>query len=257
MASNRDKNGYLINPDYGSGCFRRRIKISQMGEVVRGEMEDNHHGFCVTVTLKEGKVYSIVPEYKRFPFNTCPGSDQALNNLLGVDAGLDLKTLNSAAVAHSNCTHLLDLTILCIQHSRQVQALRVFDIEVQDEAAGVMACRVWCNQELLHHWETTTTVISYPDTWKNVPLRKGFAKWANRQFTGVHLQAAFMIQKSHFVSQGRRIHIDEMAGECAYAHKTMLGACHTYSEETAQKAFRLPKTTRNFTDCPEQLLTFR
>ena len=40
---------YPRNPDYGTGTYRRRIRLEQGDGCVYGALEDTNHGFTVTV----------------------------------------------------------------------------------------------------------------------------------------------------------------------------------------------------------------
>ena len=46
-------------------------------------------------------------------------------------------------------------------------------------------------------------------------------------------------------------------GEPALDHDPLLGVCYSYSEGVVEKAYRNHNSVRDFTETPEQLLTFR
>ena len=41
---------YPKNPNYGRGRYRRRIRLTNIGNTVCGELEYTNHAFCCTVS---------------------------------------------------------------------------------------------------------------------------------------------------------------------------------------------------------------
>jgi len=247
---------FPVNEQYGSGCFRRRIRLTGSAGKVRGELEDSYHGFCVTVFHEAGKVTAVEPEFPRIPFNTCDSADTPLLNLLGADISASTRDLNAQANPQANCTHLLDLTLLAINHASQGETTVQYDVEVSDEVEGVSVLQVWCNDELIHRWEASMFSLTTPETLAGNTLFKGFSVWANEQFEGEANAAAFVLQKGYFVAQARRYDVAKMAGTPATLDTTMAGACHTYSPANIQQAVREAGNVRDFSEHPEQLLKF-
>lgn len=253
---------YPLNPHYGSGIYRRRIKLTgtkkgQNGGYVIGELEDCNHGFRVAVYHQDHAVTDVVGEALRIPMNTCTGAIDPLRALIGSDIGDTPLQLNITANPTANCTHLLDLTILAITHCQRGASDRLYDVEVDDaDDQGVSDARVYLNGELVHQWQVKDFAITVPQSLEGNTLLKGFAAWAAPCFSGDEQEAAFVLQKGFFVSQARRYDIDAMAGERNINHTTMHGSCYSYTSPRLETAARLPNTVRDFTDTAENLLKF-
>lgn len=259
--------GYPRNPGYGSGIFRRRIRLTRIGlsqtgpceatEQVLGELEDCNHGFRVRVYHDGDKVVAIEPEFMRIPFTTCATADLPLQKLVGATLQSDSKVLARFARPGSNCTHLLDLSLLAIAHAGGSDNLTQWDVEVTDESDDASQLKVLRNGAVIHHWQAREFALTGPAPLAGNTLFKGFSGWANELFSGLEHEAAHILQKGYYVAQARRYDVDSKAGELAIQHDTMLGNCHTYSAEFASKAIRNANTIRDFTADPEQLLKFR
>ena len=76
-------------PDYGSGVYRRRIRIEQVekhgrGGVVVGELEDDFHHFRARVTHDGQTVTAVEGQGLRIPWTTCAGATEPLTSLIGI-----------------------------------------------------------------------------------------------------------------------------------------------------------------------------
>lgn len=250
---------YVPNPSYGSGVFRRRIRLWKEEGMLRGALEDCNHGFTVAIA-HDGKIVTAVGgEPKRIPFNTCSGALAPLQRLVGCDLKLSTLALLTQAGTRANCTHWLDLAVLAIVHSQRAEIVREYDIEVSDEnAAGdPQQLRIWRNGVLVLDWLHKDGVIVSPGPMQGVTLFQGFSARAAQAFADADdLEAALVMQKGNFVAQARRFDLLKLVGQSASADDTMRGACFTYSAERSAGAYRLPGTLRDFTSTPEQLLKF-
>lgn len=251
---------YEIDPSYGTGIFRRRIRLWKEGLVLRGALEDCNHGFTVAITHDGKQITAVSGEPKRIPFNTCDGALEPLQRLIGCDLGSSALALLTHAGPRANCTHWLDLAVLTIVHGSRAEAVRQYDIEVNDENSnGDPQClRVLRNDVLIHEWLSRGGVIASPGPMQGVTLFQGFSAKAAAAFTDAdELEAALVLQKGNFVGQARRFDLKKLVGEGASVDEVMRGVCFTYSAERSHGAFRLPGTLRDFTSTPEQLLQFK
>lgn len=250
---------YVPNPCYGSGVFRRRIRLWKDGMMLHGALEDGNHGFTVAIAHDGNNVTAVAGEPRRIPFNTCGGALEPLQRLVGCDLNSRALVLLTHAGPRANCTHWLDLAVLTIVHSQRAEAVREYDIEVTDEpAAGEpQQLRVWRNGVLVHDWNLKDGLTLNDGPLAGATLFQGFSARAAAVFTDAdELEAALVLQKGNFVAQARRFDLIRLVGESASADDTMMGACFTYSSERADGAFRLPNTLRDFTSTPDQLLKF-
>lgn len=253
---------YPPNPNYGSGLYRRRIKLQgsidkQDGGTVVGELEDCNHGFRVTVHHQNHSVTDVIGESLRIPMNTCSGASEPVKALIGAKISSTPLELNITANPTANCTHLLDLTVLAITHCQRGTKQRIYDVEVDDaDDQGRSNLRVYLDGELIHRWQAKDFAVIAPQSLRGNTLLKGFAAWAAPAFSGPEQEAAFVLQKGFFVAQARRYDIDALAGERSIKHTSMHGSCYSYSSPRLEQAVRLPNTVRDFSDAAEKLLKF-
>jgi hypothetical protein len=246
------------NPNYGNGIFRRRIRLENTPGCVIAELEDCNHGFRSRVYHDGKTVTDIVAETPRIPLTTCPGAVEPIRALAGMAIGSDIETINRNGQPKANCTHLFDLTALAIRHAGRDEALRVYDVTVDDESDEDGGdSRVFRNGELIHHWHTRQWELLAPAAIAGNPLYRGFTLWASSAFSGEEQEAAFVLQKGYFVAQARRHDLSSIEGRPAIDNTIMHGACYSYSSPQIELAKSTAKSTRDFTDCPEQLLAFR
>lgn len=255
-----DPTKFKMNPHYGSGVFRRRIRLSRHAGHLHGALEDCNHGFQVTVFHQHNIVTDIKPQFMRIPFTTCGGAETPLKKLLGASLSATPAELLALAPPLSNCTHLHDLTLLTIGHGQREVDVVQYDVEVSDAKEGVSDLRVWRRVDdeepiLMHHWQSQNYMIASPPELKDKPLFMGFSRWANEMFKDIANEAAFVLQKGNLVSIGRMLDVNAMTGSRAKDENDRV-ACHTYSPENSANAIRLGNTVRDFTHTPEQLLKF-
>ncbi|CAA0079047.1 Uncharacterised protein [Zhongshania aliphaticivorans] len=250
---------YPENPDYGRGRYRRRIRLSNNGMRVYGELEDTHHAFRCTVSHDGHYVTDIQSDVIRIPFDTCPSASAPIRKLIGLPLCDDIQELIPSTDTQGNCTHLLDLTLMTIRHARRTQTEWLYDICIEDQLDGQAArTEIRTNGELSHSWTTLNWSIVEPEILKDKVLYKGFSKWASVEFSGDQKEAAFALQKGYFVSSARRYNLNTQAGQPAIKEaQVMQGACFTYSSPQIEVAVRTANNARDFSDTPEQLLTFQ
>ncbi len=258
MADPRNPFNYPINPAFGTGIYRRRIRLTSHQGYVLGELEDCNHGFTVRVYHDFVTVTGIEAQHHRIPFSTCGGAKDPLMKLIGLPVGLSSQDLSAKVEARANCTHWLDVSLLAIQHITRCEAVREYNLEVPDEAGKPTQAKVSCNGNLVHSWLLQDWIIQQPSALNGNTLFKGFSAWANSAFTDDdEKEAAFILQKGYFVSRARRFDMDKLVGESASVHTMMAGACYSYSAPNSSIAVRTENTTRDFTDTPEELLLFK
>lgn len=246
------------NPDYGSGCFRRRIRLTGTAGQVIAELEDSCHAFRATLCHDGKYITALNAETLRIPFNTCVGATHPIQALVGLAVGSDPKTVNESVNPFSNCTHLFDLSVLAIAHAARGETTRTYDVMVEDERGAEPANAVaYLDDKEILRFKTREWELLGPPELRGKPLFRGFAAWANDYFQGDEREAAFVLQKGYFVSSARRIDSRKIEGSRATDHPHIPGACHTYSDAVIGQARRLPDTIRDFSNTPEQLLRFK
>ena len=247
------------NPQYGSGLYRRRIRLTRQAHEVHGELEDDCHGFRVTLQHDGQVVTAVSGEALRVPLTSCPGAMTPLQGLVGIALDTPPLSISAQVKPRNNCTHWYDLSLLALAHAAQREPVRVYDVEVVDQPLDGSAARaeVFLNGESIHRWQLNGTTVVAPQAFAGKPVMKGFAAWATDAFDGAQREAAFVLSKGVFVAFSRIFDMSDIGGQPALDHTNMLGACYSYSPGVVDTAFRQHDTVRDFSATPEQLLTFK
>lgn len=256
MSEAQQPTDFPLNPDYGNGTYRRRIRLQGLPGKVVAELEDCNHGFRAEVNHDGQLVTAINTETPRIPLTTCGGATGPIQAMVGQSIHSKPVDIVSRVDPRANCTHLYDLTALAVIHCARGEVTRVYDVTVADEVNKQAISSVSLDGKEIHRWKTSQWTILEPTHYADKPLYKGFALWANEAFSGDEQEAAFILQKGYFVSQARFFDMNAMAGTPAADQASMLGACYSYSTEVVDNAFRTANSTRDFSNTPEQLLKF-
>jgi hypothetical protein len=247
------------NPHYGAGLYRRRIRLTRDDRQVHGELEDDCHGFRVTL-LHDGRVVTAVTgDALRVPMNTCAGAIKPLQDLIGIALDTPVSAIVARVKPRSNCTHWYDLSLLALAHTAHREALRVYDVEVDDQPADGSPARaeVFLNGTSVHRWLLDQTVLVEPLVYAGKPVLQGFSAWANDAFEGAAREAAFVLSKGVFVAFSRLFDMSGIGGQSALEHTNLRGACYSYSEGVIETATRNHNSVRDFSTTAKQLLTFK
>ena len=236
-------NSYPENPDYGSGCFRRRIRLRASQHQVIAELEDHNHSFRLILDHDGTSVTAINADTLRIPFSTCPGAIAPLQALTGLPITEDSQALLARSNPSANCTHLYDLSLLAIAQAARGAGERIYDIRIDDEdGENSSIAEIFVNGERVHRWRCREWTILEPAA----------------AFSGEAQRAAFALQKGYFVSSARRYDLNAMAGEAANdSREFMYGACYTYTSPQIEQATRVADSVRDFSDAEHQLLQFQ
>ncbi len=248
---------FILNPEYGTGIFRRRIYLqSETGQVL-AELEDTNHAFRVYLKHDGQQVLAIETEAVRFPYNTCPSAAEEIKKLVGVALDADTITIRQLADPGRNCTHLHDLASLAMAHSQRQEQERVYDVQIPDELDGSATLSVLCNGHTVHNWQLEMPhKIAASSSFEEGPLFRGFFAWATRYFSGDNLEAALVLQRGYFVAQTRRYDFKNFTGRAAAEDSRRPDACYTYNTGIVEQAFQVENAIRDFTDTSEKLLKF-
>jgi hypothetical protein len=251
----RNPYDYPENPDFGTGIFRRKIRLEATEGKVHAALEDCNHGFIVELEHDGKKVTGVAAQHKRIPFNSCFGAAEPLQRLVGQTLDQDSKALNQWMNPQANCTHWLDLALLAVAQARRGLGVREYQVDIADETDAPVVAVVSRNGEPVISLEVADWQVQ-SGHYQGLSLYRGFASWANKIADEEEKEAMFVLQKGYFVASARRFDLEKLAGEPANTHRVMRGACFTYSEPTVDSAKRTSGTVRDFTQTPEQLLKF-
>tara|TARA_R110002049_G_scaffold108853_15_gene257437 strand:- start:5092 stop:5865 length:774 start_codon:yes stop_codon:yes gene_type:complete len=250
---------YPGNPHYGSGLYRRRIRLVQHGSELIGELEDDCHGFRVVLQHDGLVVTGVSGSALRVPLSTCGQAIKPLQALTGTALVAPLPEIVASINPRANCTHWYDLALLALAHATQDEPVRIYDVEVVDQPPDRSPARaeVFLNGESIHRWLLDGTTVVEPASFAGRPMMKGFSAWANDAFEGGAREAAFVLSKGVFVAFSRLFDMSNVGGQSALEHTNMRGACYSYSDGVVEHAVRNHDSVRDFSATPEQLLTFR
>lgn len=220
---------YPTNPDYGSGAFRRRIRLIKGPNTSMAMLDDNHHAMWVRLQHDGVAITAIESEMVRVPADTCPGARVLLTELIGLPIGTTSEELFAGGRAKRNCTHLFDLAVMAQTFIPKPVGRQMFDIVLPD-AAGLRTLRAYVDNRLVHEWVLDEEVIVAPPLLAGQELTHGFVGRVHASMSGIERDAALMMQKGVLVARGRRKIISDRPGRPLYDAVDMLGACFTYSE---------------------------
>jgi hypothetical protein len=227
-----------LNPQFGSGALRRRIRLIAESGVVRAGVEDAYHSFRLTLSHDEKRVTRIQTEAIRFPLDTCPLASEPLQRFIGMPLDTPWRDLVAQENPRAHCTHLYDLAFLAMTHALR-GGRRTYDVTVPDENPGPVWSTVSRDGVELLRWKTQAGVILEPLRFAGRPLLKGFSRWAAESLAGDELEAAVVLHKGYFVSRARRFNIAGGAGQRVARLEVMRGACFSYSEPRMSVAIRM------------------
>lgn len=247
------------NPAYGSGVYRRRLRLAAARGRIDVELEDSNHAFCLHLLHDGQRVLKVDAEVRRYPFVTCAEASARLQPLVGAE----LRTDESAALRQrlpqsANCTHLHDMAMLALAHAgEQPGFVRLYDIVVNDERDGITEVRVDCDGEPVHAWQVRSDTVAEPLGHAGKPMKRGFYAWVSRHYSDMPLEAAVALQRGYFVAQSRRVARLPYQEWPAGADNMPDGTCYSYNHDVVARALRIEGTVWDLTDKPELLLQFR
>lgn len=244
------------NPDYGSGLFRRRLRLQVEPRAVGVDLEDSNHGFRLRLTHDGEAVSGVQVQAVRHPFVTCSEAVAPLGRIVGMRLDADPAALRARLVPGEQCTHLYDLAMLAHARARDTWLERLYDVVVDDEREGVTRARVWCDGVMVHDWGIRDRALATPAALHGRPMMRGFYAWAAAAFDDMPLEAAVVLQRGYFVAQSRRMLNSPAAEHPATADRMPEGTCHSYNATVVQRALRIEGAVRDLTHRPEALLRF-
>jgi len=244
------------NPDYGRGIFRRCVRIRVTEGQVNVDLEDTNHAFRLALRHDGARITAVEPEFVRHPFTTCPESGPYVASLVGraLDQATDVRR---ALETRFSCTHVTDMTALALAHAADVGVERLYEVAVEDERDGRTRARVGCDGRAVHDWTIARHAVLEPGALVGRPMMQGFHAWARAAFSGLPLEAAFVLQRGYFVAQARRYDPTPERDHPARGDGLADGVCYSYSTPAVERAERIEGSRRDFIDDADTLLQFR
>ncbi|NNC38718.1 MAG: DUF2889 domain-containing protein [Hyphomonadaceae bacterium] len=229
--------------------FHRTIIIStrnddDAGVLARACVEDDFHQFRVQVSVKDGIIGSASGTAIRFPYITCPGAEEGLDELIGQRAEAFSAAVYRQADTRLNCTHMLDLAGLAISNIVNNVQSRRYDIFVSDrdtgEKTGSYTANIARDGIKVLEWQATNETINSPKSFAGVHLRKGFAKWALNNLDPEETEAALILRRCSMISMGRAKDL------AAQRNAPDWGFCYSQQKERAHDALRIKGAIEDF-----------
>jgi hypothetical protein len=239
---------YYLNPNYGGGATRRRVRLTSSPGAVEGRLADIAHELRCRVEHQDGVITHVTGETIRVPTSVCPGAVAALQELVGLPTSTDSATFYAGGRARRHCTHLFHLAVLCVAQSGRDEVTRVYDIIVPDETDSPIEVMVSRNDVPVHRWTVRAGRIVAPPELADRPLLSGFSLWAGDAFSGDALEAANVLAQGYFISQARRYDTEAAAGKQLAADSPMIGVCFAYAPERFATGRFVGGSSRDFTD---------
>lgn len=234
-----------LNPDYGTGAFRRRIRLRHEAGAVVGVLDDNNHAMWVQLRHAEGRVTAIEGGFYRWPTTECLGAADVLQDMLGVsiDSGRDAIGGNGRARHH--CTHLFDLAMLALAMARRAEAERTWDAIVPDARGGRTIATISLNGSVLHTWTLDGVMILPANGRAQQSLLSAFAPWAKTHFSGDALEGAIVLRMAAFTARARA-HVTDNRPWPLADFPERRDACHAYRSPQVDTAEHRIGVVRNF-----------
>ncbi|HQR03785.1 MAG: DUF2889 domain-containing protein [Proteobacteria bacterium] len=248
-----------MNPRYGSGIFRRRIRVEHRdGRVVAG-LEDPVHACLVSLTHDGHTITHIEAAWIRNPTRACVGATRQLPSLAGRLLTASRAEYREYDNPRQHCTHLHDLLGLAVAHALRKIPSRQFDVTVPDLKDGSTLAEVSVDGRQILAWHTDLRTVTGPGDLAGGPIFRGFNQWAAQHYSGDTLEAAHVLQMGIFVANSQLFDITAVRAKyptTPLVQKHMIGACYAYQPENVPAALPTQNTVRDFTHSADDMLAF-
>ncbi len=240
---------------YGSGVYRRHVRLAATADTVRADLEDDFHRFGVRLRHDGSRVLECRGEAERVPWNICPGATAPLERLAGTPLSRSLRATAGHHDARSHCTHLFDLASLAIAHAAAGRGERDYAIAIPDRVEGHSRPTLHRDGTLLLDWEIDGRSIVGPERFRDQPLWGGlFPAWAEQELDPDTAEAALLLHRACAISLGRAYDLDRTERATDFGD-AVRNACFSFAPERIETARREVGTTLDFSDEPERLLS--
>lgn len=235
---------FPIDPSYGGGVYRRRLRFESGTNTVVAQIDDTHHAFWLTLDHDGRYVTAIDSGFLRAPTTACSGATHGLQALIGLAITAQAREVVARLTTGSGCTHLCDLACWALAHTDRPAT---WDITVPDQTDRPVWIQIARDGEMVHRWQIEGNRVASPASLAGEPLHRGFMRWASRVFEGTALMAATMLQRGLFVARARPYIVDQGPPMPLTRARGMAGACHAYSGERLAIATGSLGYVRDFT----------
>jgi hypothetical protein len=239
---------------YGEGIYRRRILLVAADGRVVGDMEDDFHRYGIEIEHDGERVDAVRGRAYRYPWTECGHVFGPLQAFRGKPLSTSLAAAARGANPRENCTHLFDLAVLAIAHAAAGRARRQYDIAVPDRVDGATRATLERDGERLLAWDLRGSEISDPPPYAGRELRgPDVPRWAEAELDPDTAEATLVLRRGVVIANGRLGNF-EAAPDASVLLSWAKNSCHSFTPGIAEKALRVPGTTRDFTLHPDRLL---
>lgn len=219
------------NPAYGSGVYRRRIRLLREDGAILALIDDTNHAMWARIH-HDGRVATATEgQTLRAPNSNCPGASMALHELVGLPLAMPRAALFGEGRPFRNCTHLFDAAALAMEQALRDEPGRTYDIIIPDETDTPIVAEVMRDGTPLIRWRLSRGKLIEFDPQSPVPIMRGFTSWATQHLKGEALDAAFLLQRAYLVSTARQWIVDRSPDLPITAMPELAGACYAYQPE--------------------------
>ncbi|WP_374413874.1 DUF2889 domain-containing protein [Novosphingobium colocasiae] len=239
-----------LNPDYGSGTFRRRltyrVKAGPGGATARMHLLDVFHDMQVVIRVEAGRVAAVDGAMARHPNTTCPGAIAALQDLVGLPLIGAAQTLRQAAMSR-HCTHLRDAASWVLGALERGEPDFITEFAVTDaDAADRQHLTMTTNGVVRLALDLEAMVITAPAALAGRAMFGGFGRWVDATYAGREADDWRMTQIAFFVARGRRWRVDGDPGIAVGVEHSREGVCHAFTRPSFPDALSIVGFTRDF-----------
>ena len=230
----------ILNPDYGSGVFKRYIRLTTVEpNTVIAALSDDCHAFSMRIEHDKHNLTKVIAHWERHPTSSCAGAANAIEQAEGFRFCADVFSLRQYLPPRLQCTHIFDLLSLAAVHAYHQRPDHLYKIEVDDEKHGLSNIRVFSNQQPVCKATVHEAKFIKPDFMLGAPVKKGFSTWAKQTLSLQQSEIALMMQMAYFVAISRRFDLNAMLGQPAKNSGPPVGSCYALQEQRIEGNIRL------------------
>jgi hypothetical protein len=252
--SSRLESIYPRNQHYGTGIYRRRVRLSLAPQRATAVVNDDFHAMWLRLFHDGTTIRDVESGMQRWPKTTCPGAIAVVREVIGLPLAVARRDFYGGGRAGRNCTHLIDLAFWATRQVLRGDGETVVDIAIPDPVRGEGRMQATVDGRIAHDWRVRDAVIQAPAELAGLGVFTGFAVKAEGLLSGLALETAWMLQKAAFVAQGRAYVVDGLPRRSARDEPHRAGACFAFTEPSRSVAMSNVGFVEDFTGGLRELL---
>jgi hypothetical protein len=210
-------------------------------------VEDDFHHFRVLLEAREGLVTAVRTDARRSPNSLCAAAGHQLQELVGMALDPACASVLNRTDQFQQCTHQLDLAGLGVAALALNRPHRTYEAAVPDRLNGRTVATLHVDGRLTLLWRVLSMTIEGPAPYEGRSLGAGFTQFT-RSLCGDEAEAALVLRRALFVSQGRGIDLGSLRD------RGPVGGCWAWQPERMAQLHRLPENRRDFSASAEAAL---